>query len=289
MRAFLTQAGIVARSSLFAWGAVALLIAGCAATQNTLAQDLAWERWEKCQHQVGRVTLHSIRPDGQIFLNHWTGGELDIARDCLRKAADEQARRPAAIPPPQVAAMSPASPAPHAQPITIRPGSEWAYRWESAQGKGTFVYVLDREEIRDGSAFYVVKSGTRELYVRKTDLALAHETVDGVADLRRTPPVLTLKWPLAVGGQWEQTYTVERPKERTTEELQMTCGIEKEEAVTVPAGTFKTFKSVCRNKRTGVTTFELWYAPEVGAFVRELSLLRNGGTRERELIQYRLR
>lgn len=29
------------------WGTL-LVLAGCAAMKNTLAQDLAWERWKQC-------------------------------------------------------------------------------------------------------------------------------------------------------------------------------------------------------------------------------------------------
>jgi hypothetical protein len=271
--------------------ALLMFVGGCASAGNTLAQDLAWERWEKCKNQVGpRVTLQNIRADGQIYLYHYSGGELDVARECLRKAAEEQARRPGAIAPPQVSAVAvPGTPAPHSQPLAVRPGSEWAYRWETPQGKGTFVYVLDREEIRDGAAFYVIKSGTRELFYRKPDLALSLETVEGAPEMRRSPPVQILKWPLVVGAEWEQTYTLERVKLRQTEEIQTKCAIEKEETITVPAGTFQTFKAVCRNRRTGVTLFESWYAPQVGSFVRDLSLQTSGAMRERELLEYRLK
>ena len=97
------------------------------------------------------------------------------------------------------------------------------------------------------------------------------------------------RWPLVVGQEWEQTYNVERVKDRQTDEIIATCKTEREETVTVPAGSFRTFKSVCRNKRTGGLLFELWYAPQVGNFVRDVSTLREGGTRLRELTQYQLR
>jgi hypothetical protein len=271
---------------------VALCSSGCAATKNTLAQDLAWERWEKCKHQLGpNVALHSVRADGEIFIYHLSGGELDTARACLRKAGEEQARRRAAVPPPSqhVSAVAAPTPrAPHAQPPPVRPGSEWAYRWESPQGRGTFVYTLDREEIKDGAAWYVVKSGTRELYYRKDDLAIWLDVVEGVTEIRRSPPIEWLKWPLTVGQEWDQSYTVERPKDRTTTEIKAGCKTEREESVSVPAGSFHTFKSVCRNKLTGAMIFELWYSPQVAAFVRERSTF-SYGVRERELIEYRLR
>jgi hypothetical protein len=38
-----------------------------------------------------------------------------------------------------------------------------------------------------------------------------------------------------------------------------------------------------------VTLFESWYAPQVGSFVRDLSLQTSGAMRERELLEYRLK
>jgi hypothetical protein len=63
---------------------------------------------------------------------------------------------------------------------TWRPGDEWAYRWESPQGKGTAVWSIVRVETVDGTEYYVVKSGeTGEIYYRKADLAWTMERRDG--------------------------------------------------------------------------------------------------------------
>jgi hypothetical protein len=68
-----------------------------------------------------------------------------------------------------------------------KPGYEWAYRYESPAGNGTFVWSVDREEALDGVPHYVIKSGAREIFYRKSDLALSRETVDGVVVLKNTP------------------------------------------------------------------------------------------------------
>jgi hypothetical protein len=261
-------------------------LAGCAATQNTLAQDLAWERWKACEPKfTPHVTLAYIRLDGQVYVNYRTGTELAAVGECLKAAGLEQAKRgPVAVP--EVVGLAGS---PNAQAPNIKPGSEWAYRYESPQGKGTFVWTFDREEVREGAVYYVVKTGSREIYFRKPDLATFLDIVNGETETRRWPPVAYLKWPLQVGTEWEQTYTLERPKQRQTEEITISCKIEGEESIIVAAGSFNTFKSVCRNKRTGKTTLEIWYSPQVGSFVREVTPLSTGGVRERELIQYRLR
>ena len=62
------------------------------------------------------------------------------------------------------------------------------------------------------------------------------------------------------GRTSEYSILEERPVARQTTERVDTVTVEAEETVTVPAGTFKTFKIVCRNKKTGATLYESWYS-----------------------------
>jgi hypothetical protein len=67
---------------------VLLLLAGCA-VHNTLAQDLAYERWQQCAGKYPTLKLKEIRTDGQIW---WQSGDLspgDVRglNECLREAA----------------------------------------------------------------------------------------------------------------------------------------------------------------------------------------------------------
>jgi hypothetical protein len=55
-----------------------------------------------------------------------------------------------------------------------------------------------------------------------------------------------------------------------------------------PAGTFKTFKIVCRNKKTGSIRYEQWYSPELKQWVKIRENL-DSGLRVRELIAFKLR
>src|SRR5437867_10221916 len=45
-----------------------LLLGGCASARNTLAQDLAFERWEKCRDQAQGINLQRITADGQLWV-----------------------------------------------------------------------------------------------------------------------------------------------------------------------------------------------------------------------------
>jgi hypothetical protein len=63
--------------------------------------------------------------------------------------------------------------------------------------------------------------------------------------------------------------------------------IEREEPLTLRAGTLKTLKIVARNKKTGALIYEMWYAPAARSYARLREVVR-GGVRERELIAYKI-
>lgn len=121
-------------------------------------------------------------------------------------------------------------------------GYEWSYRQESPTGKSTYVWAVDRDEVSDGIECYVIKSGSREIFYRKSDLAFVRETVGGALTRRVTPPAAAYVWPLVVGKTWEQSYHEERPRDRQSEEIERTVSVDAEETVTVAAGTFQTFR-----------------------------------------------
>ncbi|MBI4636287.1 MAG: hypothetical protein HY727_08055 [Candidatus Rokubacteria bacterium] len=274
--------------ALLSGSASLLLLAGCASMGNTLAQDLAWERWQKCNH-FPTITLKEIETDGRIWV--WTqyGSDLSAWQECDRKAREEQARGAAAsIPPSTMAVASPQLAYATSVPPVWKRGDEWAYRYDGPTGKGTYVWSVDREEAIDGIPHYVIKAGTREIFYRKPDFAFTRETVDGAIVLNSTPSRFHYVWPMHVGQTWEQTVLEEKPAARQTSERVDAVTVEAEETVTVPAGTFKALKIVVRNRKTGATRVEAWYSPQL----KQVVLLRENlesGLRVRELIAYKLR
>jgi len=213
----------------------------------------------------------------------------DVLRH-FRVTLDREARQLVLEPVRQAAAAAAAAPVADAGPPVAVPswsvGDEWQYRWESPQGSGTFVWRVEREDLLEGEPYWVIEGAGRELWYRKSDLALAQETVRGQVDYRARPPIPQLAWPLGVGKAWEQVYEHERPATRQTNNIVMRSHVEAAETVTVPAGTFTALKIVNRT-RTGVVAVELWYAPEVGHWVRTRETLPTG-VRLRELIAYRI-
>lgn len=68
-----------------------VMAAGCATLRNTPAQDLAWERWKRCDHFVA-VALERIDPDGRIVVKAYES-EAAAFTACVREAAADQVRR----------------------------------------------------------------------------------------------------------------------------------------------------------------------------------------------------
>jgi len=170
---------------------------------------------------------------------------------------------------------------------TWRPGYEWEYRWESSQGKGTFVWSVNRVDAIEGSEYYVVSAPEgREIYWRKHDRAYYMDRIAAGVETRNVPPS-PIPWPLAVGKSWEWHYTRERPLERTTSEELRSCIVERQEQVTVPAGTFSTLKVVCTDPRRQQVVLEVWYSPDVKQWVKERGHF-GYGVRSRELLRYQV-
>ena len=268
---------------------VALAIcAGCASMRPTLAQQLAEERWSKCRGTSPVVTLKEIKTDGQIWLTYQSHGEYRRVNDCLQAADREQAsRRNAPISRTALStSVTAASGDPWAVPVWKK-GYEWAFRWESPRGKGTFVRSLDRIEAIDGNEFYVIKTGTRHIYYRTSDLGYFMDTVDGDVEVRHVGLWKRYPWPLALEKAIDSTVSEERPRDRQTQELSFSCVVERQETVTVPAGEFETAKIACLNKATEKTVYEIWYSPQVRFWVRE-RVLFSYGWQERELLSYQL-
>lgn len=112
------------------------------------------------------------------------------------------------------------------------------------------------------------------------------DKIPGGIETRHVPPS-AIPWPLAVGKSWESRYVRERPIDRATSEEIRTCVVERQEQITVPAGTFATLKIVCTDARSGRVRLEVWYSPEVKQWVKERGMF-NYGVRERELLRYQL-
>jgi hypothetical protein len=168
-------------------------------------------------------------------------------------------------------------------------GDEWGYRYESPSGSGTFVWVVARLHSESGLEHYVVKSGAREIYYRRQDLRFTRETVAGEIVREVTPPIVSFAVvPLAIGHSVTIRYHEVRPAERPGQDFERAWTVEGQEMVTVPAGSFSTFRIVCKNVKDDTWVRTVWYSPAVKHFVRDETALPDGGRRVRQLLHFRL-
>ena len=188
--------------------------------------------------------------------------------------------------PPVDAAASAPPPTAALAPLWER-GYEWKYRWTSPRGSGTFVRTVVGEESASGVPHYVVQTGSRDIYYTKADLGWLMERVDGAVETRGTPPDRRFDWPLAVGKEWDATYTLENLIERTTETRAWRYRVDAVDAVTVPAGTFHAFR-VTGKDPTGRLVREYWYAPDIKGLVKQ-RVFHPYGVENRELVEYTLK
>ena len=257
------------------------------APKLTLSQEITWDAYKACLDQGSSTQLEQVYPDGRWYIRG-REGEVFKVNECMTRYWRE---RPTAAAPPASggSAATAATPVSFATPPRWQPGDEWAFREEGARYTGTFVWAVVREEIVDGRRLYVVQSGSRrEIFYRAEDLAYVMDKVDGDLESSSLPGDVRYVWPLDVGRRWDFVYTLTRPKDRTTEERARECVVEKEETITVAAGTFATAKIVCRNTRTGKTTHEAWYAPAVKHWVKWVGYWPEG-TQTRELMTFRVK
>jgi hypothetical protein len=177
-----------------------------------------------------------------------------------------------------------------------KPGDQWTFWSDSPRGSTTFVWSVDREEIVDGTEYYVITSGptrqdpAREFFYQKADLAWRLLKVNGTLESTAEPPQLRYVWPLTIGGTWEQTVTVttERQGKISTDIIARACRVTGEETVTVAGGIYRTTKTVCRDKTTNEVVYEMWYSPEVKHWVKEWTKYP-WGVMEREVMHVKLK
>lgn len=117
-----------------------------------------------------------------------------------------------------------------------------------------------------------------------------------IVQLKGETPTLTWNppagwmWPLEVGKTWTRKSTLTIHAAKRSVGYEYTQAVEAHEEITVPAGTYKTFR-VKTTSTLGDDNVQ-WWSPDLGLFVKS-KLTRTGksaqgpGTRETELVSYR--
>jgi len=186
------------------------------------------------------------------------------------------------------------SPPPLGVPIW-KPGDQWTFWSDSPRGSGTYTWSVDREQVVDGTEYYVIASSTaqgvaREFFYQKSDLAWRMLKVNGRVESSAEPAQLRYVWPLVIGSTWQQTVTLTTASDgKSAKEINArSCRVIGEETVTVAAGIYRTIKTECRDTTTGELVWQLWYAPEAKHWVKEWTKY-SWGVQEREVMSVRVR
>lgn len=93
--------------------------------------------------------------------------------------------------------------------------------------------------------------------------------ISGDKALMTWDPPIGFDWPLKVGKTWTHNHRVTYHAKNQTIPYQLTQKVEAYEDVTVPAGTFKTFK-ISSSSTLGQEDV-IWFSPELGIFVKRIN------------------
>ena len=165
-------------------------------------------------------------------------------------------------------------------------GYNWEYEWKNlgTGTSGTITRKIIREEAFNGIPCFVFKVGRNEDFWTKDVLGILARKRGGKIITKRDAPFQAFAWPLKVGRQWRNVYTVEKPQKESSSDRDNRVVVTRLEEVTVPAGKFKTFKIEIYSSYSGELLSERWYSPKVKFYVKYINY--GSSRRERELISF---
>jgi hypothetical protein len=166
-------------------------------------------------------------------------------------------------------------------------GDQWRYSWKRVGTSGTLTREVVREDTFAGVSSYVVRVGKNESFYTKDVLGLLATMSGGKVTLKRNAPYQPLSWPLEVGKEWKNSFTLERVEEKSSQTFNHRMVVAKVEEVKVPAGAYEAFKIEVYGDYSGNLLSEYWYSPQVKWFVRTRNY-QQGGVREEELLSYKI-
>ena len=140
-------------------------------------------------------------------------------------------------------------------------GTKWSYELDQGGKKIKIESQIARMETIDGKSLAVLEkslngnvSGTEHLAA--TEKGVFRYRVDGV---ELSPPVCVVKYPLKKDDTWETETTI------ANEQVKVKGKVVGTEEVTVPAGTYKTFRVEVETSVAGMqATMTFWLAQDVG-------------------------
>ncbi len=160
-----------------------------------------------------------------------------------------------------------------AQAPNWRAGDYWEF---TSRTRSPFAMAQRMEVVSVGQEIVLRGDGDAGKVVRLNPDLSVRESKGGVLSYSVASGVdAYLVFPLEVGAAKTFTQSANVPK--GTQNYTNVVTVEAAEEITVPAGTFKTFRiRVDKRNDTGWSgSYTMWYAPEVGYFVRVVDTHRN--------------
>ena len=173
------------------------------------------------------------------------------------------------------------------RPVFVPPGSTWTNERRDTGSFGNGVSRISTKALGPQTwqgRRVIALEGPEGILYTDADTGRWVAFVRGTTPMATYDPPLGYEWPMTVGKTWTGKTRVVTPQ-RTTD-LQYTFNVEAQEDVTVPAGTFKTFRIRYADQHTENLQ---WWSPEHGLWVktkatRNSSHPMGAGTRETELV-----
>jgi hypothetical protein len=149
-------------------------------------------------------------------------------------------------------------------PPEWRVGDRWVFGWTSGKESGSRTLEVRQRSTVNGVDYYIVNVGGGIAHYYTKDLHFAAAVQDGKVVARMVPPTPWVSWPLKPAATWMHRGMYEDAQ--GSREQNDTFTLAGTESVTVPSGTFRTYKITRTTDRGDSDVY--WYAPEVRWFVR---------------------
>jgi hypothetical protein len=170
-------------------------------------------------------------------------------------------------------------------------GYSWSYDEKQSGGLATSMKVVEiiGNDLTAKLPVFLVRDGEDEISLSMETLGVIQTRKHGTVAIRRDKPSQTLSWPLQVGKEWRNTYSLEDVETKKTYTIDRSMVISGVEEVRVPAGTFKAIKIEAFDNQAGSLIAEYWYAPEVRWFIRTINYgSADTNVRERQLVSSKI-
>jgi hypothetical protein len=153
----------------------------------------------------------------------------------------------------------------------LPPGASWVTQHQDSGSFGSGrseVASRMAEQVWEGQNLLALQSPENTLLIQPTGPWVAMLAKDGKTAVTWDPP-LHWDWPLEVGKSWTRQYKVKIHAQNRIIPFEARSTVEAHEEMTVPAGTFKTFR--VRTTDSIGNDNVIWYSPEVGLFVKAIN------------------